>query len=380
MAKKKKNVAKNKKSEVNKPPVVAKPEITAEDQQQEQVRPSHFTEMIGQTRLKENFINLVTAAKISKRVFGHTLLEGLPGTGKTTLGKIVAKELGVNMFYVTGTSFQEESDIVPVLEKLKRGDILFVDEIHKLRPRLRVFLYQVMEDFHYSYTKYVKGEGDIFVDKDLPHFCLIGATTESGTLEQPLLDRFKNKDKTAPYTEREIFRIIKRSAGIWKMPIADDATTEIAKRSKFKPRIANNLLERVILYAVTQQAKEIDLKVAIEGCRLMGVDKIGLNSTDLDYLQYLIKMKGGPAGVDNIGKAIGEKKNTLEDHVEPYLIKIGFVIRTAKGRVLTENAYKYLNIKLDPIAQAKLATGMGNRYTVEAPKGSSNIKDLLKKK
>lgn len=341
---------------------------TVEDSVYEKVRPTHFSDMIGQARLKENFINLVAAAHKDKEVFGHTLLLGIKGTGKTTMGKIIARELGVHLEYASGTSFQQESDIVPLLKKLNRGDILFIDEIHKLRPRLRVFLYQVMDFFHYYYTKWEKGES-IPEEGDVNHFCLMGATTESGVLEEPFLERFINKDSTELYSERQIVRVIKRSAGIWKVEVNDEAAMEIAKRSRFTPRIANNILNRVKKYATTQDSKTIDVKTTLEGCRLMGLDKIGLEARDLNYLKYLVKMKGGPAGVSNIGRAIGESKSSLEVHVEPYLIRIGFIIRTAKGRVLTEYAYKYLNINLDPMSKSKLATGTGNRYTEEPTKG-----------
>lgn len=354
-----------------------------DDIEEELIRPNKFEDFIGQERLKANFRNLVFGCKEDNKVLDHVLLSGPSGTGKTTMGKIIAHELGAEIFYMTGSTIRKIEDMIAILGKVKRCDIIFIDEIHELSPKVRTFLYPVMEDFHFSYTGKVSGEYISF-EANLERFTIIGATTQKGKLEKPFEMRFKIKDRTDFYPEEDLVTIIFRSAKIRSYSISKDGAKSIAKRAKLTPRIANNILKRVGDYAKTQKQKEITEDIVVEVCtKLIGIDGLGLDSLDRGYLNYLAnEMSGGPAGIDNIKTALEEEKKTLEIDVEPYLIKIGFIKRTTRGRVLTKKGFDYLGIDMEDILAKKLEVIGGLRYRkdISKEKRVSNIKDWIKKR
>lgn len=347
------------------------------DIEEELIRPDTFEDFIGQERLKANFQNLVFGCKEDNKVLDHVLLSGPSGTGKTTMGKIIAHELGVEIFYTTGSSIRKIEEIIGILVHVNRGDIVFIDEIHELTPKMRTFLYPVMDDFQYSFTMKEGGVWETF-KIDMPRFTIIGATTQKGKLEKPFEMRFKIKDRTDFYPEEDLITIIFRSAKIRNYSISEDGAKSIAKRAKLTPRIANNILKRVGDYAKTQKQKEITEDIVTDVCtKLIGIDGLGLDSLDRDYLKYLANE--GPAGIDNIKTALEEEKKTLEIDVEPYLIKIGFIKRTTRGRILTPKGFDYLGIKIKDISEEKMEVIGGFRYRKEEKK-ISNIKDWIKKR
>lgn len=360
-----------------------KKEKDLSDIEEELIRPDTFEDFIGQERLKANFQNLVEGCKEDNKILDHILLSGPSGTGKTTMGKILAHELNVQMYYTTGSSINKIEELISILRLIKRGDILFIDEIHELGRRIRTFLYPVMEDFHFSATIKVAGQY-VAYEADMPRFTIIGATTQKGKLEKPFEMRFKIKDRTDFYEEEDLITIIFRSAKIRNYSIFRDGALEITKRAKFTPRIANDILKRVGQYAKTIKEKEITTDIVTKvSTKLMGIDGLGLDSLDRAYLKYLAnEMSGGPAGIDNLKTALEEEKNTLEIDVEPYLIKTGFIKRTTRGRVLTKKGFDYLGIDMKDILAKKLEVIGGLRYRkdISKEKRVSNIKDWVKKR
>ncbi|MBQ6497549.1 MAG: Holliday junction branch migration DNA helicase RuvB [Bacilli bacterium] len=308
------------------------------------LRPETIDEYIGQTDVKENIKVFVEAAKMRKEALDHVLLYGPPGLGKTTLAFIIAHELGTNIKTASGPSIEKTGDLAAILSSLEPGDVLFIDEIHRMPRYIEEILYPAMEDF--SLDIIVGSEGNSRNIKiDLPPFTLVGATTRAGDLSSPLRDRFGIINKLQFYTVEELTDIVKRTARVLDMTIDEAAAVELAMRSRGTPRIANRLFKRVRDFAMVQGDGNIDLAITEKALNKLKVDKIGLDNTDRELLSAIInKFNGGPVGIDAISSSIGEEVTTIEDVYEPYLLQIGLLKRTSRGRVVTEKAYEVLGI------------------------------------
>ena len=317
---------------------------SSEDTLDSSLRPLSLKEYVGQKDLKENLKVFIGAALHREEPLDHVLLYGPPGLGKTTLAHVIAHEMGANIRVVTGTTIEKTGDLAAILSELEPGDILFIDEIHRLPRVVEESLYSAMEDFRF----------DIFINKDsnskslsinLPPFTLIGATTRAGDLSAPLRARFGIVEKLNFYTVDEIKDIVKRTARVLNTEIDEEAEMEIAKRSRGTPRIANRLFKRVRDFAHYQNKDTISYADALYALNALKVDSIGLDDVDIRYLKTLInRFKGGPVGLDTLANAIGEEIMNLEDVYEPYLLQIGFIDRTPRGRVARDKAYKHLKI------------------------------------
>lgn len=308
------------------------------------IRPESIVEYIGQSDVKDNIKVFIEAAKMRNEVLDHVLLYGPPGLGKTTLAYIIAHELGSNLKTASGPSIEKSGDLAAILSSLEKGDVLFIDEIHRMPRFIEEILYPAMEDFTLDII--VGTEGNTRNIKiDLPPFTLVGATTRAGDLSAPLRDRFGIISKLQYYTVEELTQIIKRTAKVLGVGIEDDAAVELASRSRGTPRIANRLFKRVRDFALVEGDGIIDLNITLNALDRLNVDQYGLDNIDIEYLQALInKFNGGPVGVETISTAIGEEISTIEDVVEPFLLQEGFIKRTRSGRVATELAYKHLGI------------------------------------
>ncbi|HIV11890.1 MAG TPA: Holliday junction branch migration DNA helicase RuvB [Candidatus Pullilachnospira stercoravium] len=306
------------------------------------LRPQTLDDYIGQEKAKQNLKIYIAAAKQRKDALDHVLFYGPPGLGKTTLAGIIANEMGVHMKVTSGPAIEKPGEMAAILNNLQEGDVLFVDEIHRLNRQVEEVLYPAMEDFAID-IMIGKGATARSIRLDLPHFTLVGATTRAGLLTAPLRDRFGVIHHLEFYTEEELKTIILHSARILGVEIDEEGASEMAKRSRGTPRLANRLLKRVRDFAQVKYDGKITGQVAAFALDLLEVDRCGLDQTDRYILDTLItKFQGGPVGLDTLAAAIGEDAGTIEDVYEPYLIQNGFIMRTPRGRVATERAYHHL--------------------------------------
>lgn len=316
-----------------------------EDNNEGSLRPKLISEYIGQEKAKENLSIFIQSAKMRNEPLDHVLLHGPPGLGKTTLAAVIANEMGVSMRITSGPAIEKPGDLVAMLTNLNEGDILFVDEIHRLNRAYEEILYPAMEDYAIDIIL-GKGPSANSIHLDLPRFTLIGATTRSGQLTAPLRDRFGVSLRLELYTPQELQRIVERSAGILKVGIEHEGAFEIASRSRGTPRIANRLLRRVRDYALVMGDGVITKELADKALSALDVDHLGLDAIDRRMLKSIIEFyKGGPVGLETLAATINEEAITIEDVYEPYLLQKGFITRTPRGRCVTRRAYEHLGIE-----------------------------------
>ena len=324
--------------------------ISHEEDQEEQavevsLRPTNFAEYIGQERLKKNL--KIAIAAVKKRNDGttldHVLLYGPPGLGKTTMANVIAHELGSNLRVTSGPAIERAGDLASILTNLQNGDVLFIDEIHRLRRAVEEILYSAMEDYKLDIV-IGKGPAARSVRLDLPHFTVIGATTRTGSLAGPLRDRFGITHRLEYYNESEIGQIIARTANILGTEISEEATATLAARSRLTPRIANRLMKRVRDFADVHGDGSVDLDIATQALGLMEIDSLGLDPADRNMLQLILDNYGNrPVGLTTIAALTGDEATTIEDYYEPFLIQLGFIEKTPRGRIVTEKAKRHLS-------------------------------------
>ncbi|HZJ86823.1 MAG TPA: Holliday junction branch migration DNA helicase RuvB [Erysipelothrix sp.] len=308
------------------------------------LRPQNLEEYVGQINLKGNLKVFIEAAKIRNESLDHLLFYGPPGLGKTTLAYIIAHEMGSNIKITSGPSIERSGDLAALLTSLEPGDVLFIDEIHRLPKVVEEILYSAMEDFELDLIV-GKDETSRSVRLELPPFTLVGATTRAGDLSSPLRDRFGIVSKLEFYTDEELQTIVRRTSRVLDTSVKEDAVVEIAKRSRGTPRIANRLFRRVRDFALIKNDNVIDQDIAQHALNQLKIDSLGLDDVDVRYLMGIIeRFSGGPVGIEAIASSISEEVMTLEDVYEPYLLQIGFINRTPRGRVVTKKAYEHLKI------------------------------------
>lgn len=326
--------------------IVSTRNIDVENDYEYSLRPRNMTEYVGQQKVKENLAVFIQAARERREALDHVLLYGPPGLGKTTLSAIIANEMGVNIRVTSGPAIEKQGDLAALLTNLSEHDILFIDEIHRMSRSIEEVLYPAMEDYALDI---IVGQGPSArsIRIDLPKFTLIGATTRAGLLSAPLRDRFGVISRLELYTPEELAQIVKRSAGILGIEIDDKGTYEIASRSRGTPRIANRLLKRVRDYAQVKANGVITKEVADGALNMLEVDKIGLDKIDKNMMLSIINtFGGGPVGLDTLAATIGEDPTTIEDVYEPYLMQMGFINRTPRGRMAAKPAYDYFGISM----------------------------------
>ncbi len=317
-----------------------------EDALDTHLRPQNLNEFVGQSKQKQNLRVFIEAAKSRNEALDHVLFAGPPGLGKTTLAQIMAREMGVNFRATSGPVIAKAGDLAALLTNLEDRDVLFIDEIHRLNPAVEEVLYPAMEDFQLDL---IIGEGPAArsVRIDLAKFTLIGATTRTGLLTTPLRDRFGIPIRLEFYNEEELLDIVKRGSRIMQMPVTEDGAREIARRSRGTPRIAGRLLRRVRDFASVDGLSQIDSRAADKALKALDVDDAGLDALDHRYLKCIaLNFGGGPVGIDTIAASLSEARDGIEDVVEPYLLQLGFLNRSPRGRILTHHAFKHLGLSV----------------------------------
>lgn len=316
----------------------------SEDAHEVSLRPQNLEEYVGQDRAKDNLKVYIESAKLRGTALDHVLLYGPPGLGKTTLANVIANEMGVNIRVTSGPAIEKQGDLAAILTNLAEGEVLFIDEIHRLSRQIEEILYPAMEDYSLDIV-IGKGPSARSIRLPLPHFTLIGATTRAGQMTTPLRDRFGVLLKLEIYTPEELASIVRRSAKLLDIDVTEEGTYQIATRSRGTPRVANRLLKRIRDFALVKGEGKITAEIAKYGLDMLDIDALGLDNTDRRMLSAIIKYYGGgPVGLETLAATIGEEAITIEDVYEPYLLQIGFLARTPRGRCATKLAYEHLGI------------------------------------
>ena len=326
---------------------VVSPEYVDEESEIEEVtlRPQTIEEYIGQVKVKENLKVYISSAIKRGEPLDHVLLYGPPGLGKTTLATIISNEMGSNIKITSGPAIEKAGDLAAILTNLQPNDVLFIDEIHRLNKAVEEVLYPALEDFRLDIV-IGKGPSARSIGLDLPKFTLVGATTKAGSLSSPLRDRFGIIQRLDLYSEKELAKIIQRSANILNININEEAALELGSRSRGTPRIANRLLKRIRDFAQFEERNDIDYDIAKRALSKLEIDEIGLDKTDRQMLKAIItKFGGGPVGLSTLAASIGEDRDTIEDYYEPFLMQIGFLLRSPRGRIATKLAYEHLGME-----------------------------------